>query len=63
VSQNIESLPTLFQIQSIKAVIDLMKGKVEFLVYKSFRNYPGEMLEKMDEVMAKARANRQTKRY
>jgi len=63
VSQNyIESLPTLFQIgQLIKAVIiDLMKGQVEFLSTRVLENYPGEMLEKMDEVMAnaEARANR-----
>jgi len=38
----------------------LDEGKVNFLVYKSFRKLPGEMLEKMDEVMAnaEARANR-----
>lgn len=64
VSQNyIESLPSLFQIgQSIKAVlidIDEGKGRIS-LSTKVLENYPGEMMEKMDEVMAnaEARANR-----
>lgn len=64
VSQNyIESLPSLFQIgQLIKAVlidIDEGKGRIS-LSTKVLENYPGEMMEKMDEVMAnaEARANR-----
>ncbi len=64
VSQNyIESLPTLFQIgQLIKAVIiDLDEGQGRIsLSTRVLENFPGEMLEKMDEVMAnaEARANR-----
>lgn len=64
VSQNyIESLPALFQIgQLIKAVIiDLDEGQGRIsLSTRVLENYPGEMLEKMDEVMgnAEARANR-----
>jgi len=64
VSQNyIESLPALFQLgQSIKAVIidlDEAKGRIS-LSTRVLENYPGEMTEKMDEVMssAEARANR-----
>ena len=64
VSQNyIESLPSLFQIgQPIKAVlidIDEGKGRIS-LSTKVLENFPGEMMEKMDEVMAtaEARANR-----
>lgn len=64
VSQNyIASLPAVFQSgQSIKAVIidlDEGKGRVS-LSTKVLENYPGEMTEKMDEVMAsaEARANR-----
>ncbi len=64
VSQNyIASLPAVFQSgQSIKAVIidlDEGKGRVS-LSTKVLENYPGEMIEKMDEVMAsaEARANR-----
>ncbi|MBV9386804.1 MAG: 30S ribosomal protein S1 [Chroococcidiopsidaceae cyanobacterium CP_BM_ER_R8_30] len=64
VSQNyIESLPALFHSgQSIKAVIidlDAGKGRVS-LSTRVLENYPGEMLEKMEEVMAsaEARANR-----
>ena len=64
VSQNyIESLPVLFQIgQLIKAVIiDLDEGQGRIsLSTRVLENFPGEMLEKMDEVMAnaEARANR-----
>ena len=59
----IESLPTLFQIgQLIKAVIiDLDEGQGRIsLSTKVLENYPGEMMENMDEVMtnALARANR-----
>ncbi len=67
VSQNyIESLPTLFQLgQLIKAVIiDLDEGKGRIsLSTRVLENYPGEMLENMDEVMAsaEARANRARK--
>ncbi len=64
VSQNyIESLPALFQLgQLIKAVIidmDEGKGRIS-LSTRVLENHPGEMLEKMDEVMssAEARANR-----
>ena len=67
VSQNyIESLPSLFQAnQVIKAVIidlDQEKGRIS-LSTRVLENYPGEMLEKMDEVMAsaEARANRAKK--
>ncbi|MBV8884376.1 MAG: S1 RNA-binding domain-containing protein [Chroococcidiopsidaceae cyanobacterium CP_BM_RX_35] len=67
VSQNyIESLPALFHSdQLIKAVIidlDAGKGRVS-LSTRVLENYPGEMLEKMDEVMAsaEARANRAKK--
>jgi len=31
-----------------------MKGKVEFPCLRVLENYPGEMLEKIDEVMANA---------
>ena len=64
VSQNyIESLPAVFQVgQLVKAVIvDLDEGKGRIsLSTKVLENYPGEMLQKMDEVMAnaEARANR-----
>ncbi len=64
VSQNyIESLSAVFQpSQFIKAVIiDLDEGKGRIsLSTRILENYPGEMLEKMDEVMAsaEARANR-----
>lgn len=67
VSQNyIESLPALFQAgQSLKAVvIDLDEGKSRVsLSTRVLENHPGEMLEKMDEVMAsaEARANRARK--
>ncbi len=67
VSQNyIESLPSLFQLgQSIKAVIiDLEEGKGRIsLSTRVLENFPGEMLEHMDEVMAsaEARANRARK--
>lgn len=59
----IESLPALFQVgQLIKAVvIDLDEGNSRIsLSTKVLENYPGEMVEKMDEVMAsaEARANR-----
>lgn len=59
----IESLPNLFQIgQSIKAmIIDLDEGKGRIsLSTRVLENYPGEMLEKMPEVMdsAEARAER-----
>jgi len=62
----IESLPSLFQVdQVIKAVIidmDEGKGRIS-LSTRALENYPGEMLEKMDEVMASAedRANRARK--
>jgi len=62
----IESLPSLFQVgQVIKAVIidmDEGKGRIS-LSTRVLENYPGEMLEKMDEVMASAedRANRARK--
>jgi small subunit ribosomal protein S1 len=64
VSQNfIESLPAVFQIgQPIKAIIvDLDEGKGRIsLSTRVLENYPGEMLEKMSEVMdsAEARAER-----
>lgn len=67
VSQNyIESLPSLFKTgQPIKAVIiDLDEGKGRIsLSTRVLENYPGEMLEKMDEVMANAepRANKAKK--
>lgn len=67
VSQNyIESLPSLFKTgQPIKAVIiDLDEGKGRIsLSTRVLENYPGEMLEKMDEVMAnaEARANKAKK--
>lgn len=59
----IESLPSVFQIgQIIKAVItDLDEGKGRIsLSTRVLENYPGEMLENMNEVMASAedRANR-----
>ena len=67
VSQNyIESLPSLFKTgQAIKAVIidlDEGKGRISFST-RVLENYPGEMLEKMDEVMAnaEARANKAKK--
>ena len=62
----IESLPSLFQAnQLIKAVIidiDQEKGRIS-LSTRVLENYPGEMLENMDEVMAsaEARANRAQK--
>lgn len=64
ISQNyIESLPSLFQIgQIVKAVIiDLDEGKGRIsLSTRILESYPGEMMEKMDEVMtnAEARANK-----
>jgi small subunit ribosomal protein S1 len=64
VSQNfIESLPAVFQIgQPIKAIVmDLDEGKGRIsLSTRALENYPGEMLEKMAEVMdsAEARAER-----
>jgi small subunit ribosomal protein S1 len=67
ISQNyIESLPSLFRVgQAIKAVIiDLDEGKGRIsLSTRVLENYPGEMLEKMDEVMAnaEARANKARK--
>ncbi len=67
VSQNyIESLPSLFQVgQALKAVIlDLDEGKGRIsLSTRALENYPGEMLENMDEVMAnaEARANKARK--
>lgn len=64
ISKNrIESLENVFQIgQEIKALIinvDEGKGRIS-LSTKVLENYPGEILEKMDEVMASAqeRANR-----
>ncbi len=67
VSQNyIESLPAMFQLgQSIKAVImdlDEAKGRIS-LSTRVLESFPGEMLEKMDEVMtnAEARANKARK--
>ena len=63
VSQNyIASLPTLFQAgQSIKAVIiDLDEGKGRIsLSTRILENYPGEMIEKRDEVMESAEARAQ----
>jgi small subunit ribosomal protein S1 len=58
VSQNfIESLPSVFQIgQPIKAMIvdlDEAKGRIA-LSTRVLENYPGEMLEKMSEVMDSA---------
>lgn len=64
ISQNfIESLPKVFQVgQPIKAIItDLDEGKNRIsLSTRVLENYPGEMLEKMAEVMdsAEARAER-----
>jgi small subunit ribosomal protein S1 len=64
VSQSfIESLPAVFQIgQPLKAmIIDLDEGKGRIsLSTRVLENYPGEMLEKMAEVMdsAEARAER-----
>lgn len=67
VSQNyIESLPAVFQLgQTIKAVImdlDEAKGRIS-LSTRVLESFPGEMLEKMDEVMtnAEARANKAKK--
>lgn len=67
VSQNyIESLPAVFQLgQTIKAVImdlDEVKGRIA-LSTRVLESFPGEMLEKMDEVMtnAEARANKAKK--
>ncbi len=64
VSQSfIESLPAVFQIgQAIKAIVvnlDEGKGRIS-LSTRVLENYPGEMLEKMTEVMdsAEARAER-----
>ncbi|WP_250124638.1 S1 RNA-binding domain-containing protein [Chroococcidiopsis sp. CCMEE 29] len=60
VSQNfIESLPSLFQVgQTLKAVIiDLDEGKGRIsLSTRVLENYPGEMIENMEEVMANAEA-------
>ncbi|HCF26782.1 MAG TPA: 30S ribosomal protein S1 [Cyanobacteria bacterium UBA11049] len=67
ISQNfIASLASVFQVgQPIKAVItDLDEGKGRIaLSTRVLENYPGEMLEKMDEVMAnaEARANKARK--
>lgn len=67
ISQNyIESLPSLFKTgQPIKAVIiDLDEGKGRIsLSTRVLENYPGEFVEKMDEVMAtaEARANKAKK--
>ncbi|MEW6496553.1 MAG: S1 RNA-binding domain-containing protein [Cyanobacteriota bacterium] len=64
ISQNfIESLPKVFQVgQPIKAIItDLDEGKNRIsLSTRVLENYPGEMVEKMAEVMdsAEARAER-----
>ncbi len=67
VSQNyIESLPSLFQVgQVVKAMIvdlDEAKGRIS-LSTRVLESFPGEMLEKMDEVMtnAEARANKARK--
>lgn len=67
VSQNyIESLPSVFRVgQVVKAVIidlDEAKGRIS-LSTRVLESYPGEMLEKMDEVMANAevRANKARK--
>ncbi len=53
----IASLPALFQPgQTVKALIidlDELKGRIS-LSTKVLENYPGEILEKMDEVMAEA---------
>jgi len=64
ISKNyVESLPNLFQVgQIIKAMIadlDEAKGRIS-LSTKVLENYPGEMLEKMADVMAEAE-NRQEK--
>lgn len=67
ISQNfIASLASVFQVgQPIKAVItDLDEGKGRIaLSTRVLENYPGEILEKMDEVMAnaEARANKARK--
>ena len=58
ISKNyVESLPKLFQVgQIIKAMIadlDEAKGRIS-LSTKVLENYPGEMVEKMAEVMAEA---------
>ena len=54
---HVDSLPTLFQIgQQIKVVIfdiDEYKNRIS-LSTRTLENYPGEILEKMDEVMASA---------
>ncbi|MGQ9869183.1 S1 RNA-binding domain-containing protein [Leptodesmis sp.] len=53
----VESLPNLFQIgQPIKAmIVNLEEGRGRIsLSTKVLENYPGEMLEKMDDVMAEA---------
>jgi small subunit ribosomal protein S1 len=60
VSQNfVESLPAVFQVgQPIKAMIvslDEDRGRIS-LSTQVLENYPGEMLEKTDEVMASAEA-------
>jgi len=55
VSQTLESLPTLFQIVSIKAVIiDLDEGQGRISLSTRVLETTLEMLEKMDEVMANA---------
>lgn len=64
ISKNyVESLPNLFQVgQIIKAMIadlDEAKGRIS-LSTKVLENYPGEMLEKMADVMTEAE-NRQEK--
>ncbi|MES1025638.1 S1 RNA-binding domain-containing protein [Gloeocapsa sp. BRSZ] len=68
ISQNyVESLPSLFQTgQEISAVvvdIDESQSRIS-LSTRVLENYPGEMLEKRDEVMAsvEARANRARKK-
>jgi small subunit ribosomal protein S1 len=53
----VDSLPNLFQIgQPITAmIVNLEEGRGRIsLSTKVLENYPGEMLEKMDEVMAEA---------
>lgn len=61
----IESLPSLFQVgQVIKAVIiDLDEGQGRIsLSTRVLENYPGEMLEKMDEIMENAEARNERAR-
>ena len=60
----VASLQTVFQVgQPIKVVIaelDEWKGRIS-LTTKVLENYPGEILEKMDEVMATAEERRSAK--